>query len=254
MSPRLDILERPFAALLSQSMPGSQSKVLVLHVDSDTTRYKIMISFEPDETKLSNKALAYNEKAVLGATPTAFEIKNACFSFKPVKTPSPDEFHFFFMQKFWNHISSSVTHFVDQAFSDENSWEPDATWAKVITSRYFVKDNDNLDQPVKSVAAVAILVADFSIPEVMASGICSAAILLIIGNAVFLVCHGPLEDAEYIVRFSPKASFQVSTALILSNLVFLIGTTLASILPQDKKCLGTNQFTVDDKVAPTLRQ
>ena len=36
-------------------------------------------------------------------------------------------------------------------------------------------------QPMKSIAAVAISDADFNIPEVMASGICTAGILLVLG-------------------------------------------------------------------------
>lgn len=57
-----------------------------------------------------------NDLSSLDNPLTPSEIRNTIFSFKPFKSPDPDELHSFFFQKYWYIINSSVTNLFQQAF------------------------------------------------------------------------------------------------------------------------------------------
>ncbi|XP_027081430.1 molybdate transporter 1 isoform X2 [Coffea arabica] len=94
-------------------------------------------------------------------------------------------------------------------------------------------------QPMKSIAAVAISDADFNIPEVMASGICTAGILAVLGVTGV---NGAGDDNEYAAETESGANDasgsgnnrrkrlrKIITSLPSAFIIFLLGVVLAII-------------------------
>lgn len=59
-----------------------------------------------------------NNLSSLGVTPTKEEIKEAIFSFKPLKAPGPNGLHPFFYQKYWEAVGPSVINMCGKIFRD----------------------------------------------------------------------------------------------------------------------------------------